>query len=122
MRELRALIPYLRPYRRIMAAGLAMVVISNALNVRTPYYLEQGIDALRAGAPFDSVRRLAILLVAVALAGGVARYFMRQILNGASRRVETDLRNDLFDHLQRMSAEFHDRYPTGDLMARSCTS
>jgi ATP-binding cassette subfamily B protein len=119
MRELRALIPYLRPYRRIMAAGLAMVVISNALNVRTPYYLEQGIDALRAGAPFDSVRRLAVLLVTVALGGGIARYFMRQILNGASRRVETDLRNDLFDHLQRMSAEFHDRYPTGDLMART---
>jgi ATP-binding cassette subfamily B protein len=119
MRELRALFPYLRPYRLIMAAGLAMVVVSNALNVRTPRYLEEGIDALRTGAPFSDVRGLALLLVGVALAGGVARYFMRQILNSASRRVETDLRNDLFDHLQRMSAEFHDRYPTGDVMART---
>ncbi|HET8622890.1 MAG TPA: ABC transporter ATP-binding protein [Gemmatimonadales bacterium] len=119
MRELRALLPYLRPYHFTMAAGLAMVVISNALNVRTPWYLEQGIDALRTGAPFSRVRGLALLLVAVALAGGVARYFMRQILNSASRRVETDLRNHLFDHLQGMSAEFHDRYPTGDVMART---
>jgi ATP-binding cassette subfamily B protein len=119
MRELRALLPYLRPYRPIMAVGLATVVISNALNVRVPWYLERGIDALRSGAPFHEVRRLALVLVAVALAGGVARFFMRQILNSASRRVETDLRNDLFDHVQGMSAEFHDRYPTGELMARA---
>ena len=119
MRELRALLPYLRPYHLIMAAGLAMVVVSNALNVRIPRYLERGIDALRSGAPFADVRDLALLLVAVALAGGIARYFMRQILNGASRRVETDLRNHLFDHVQRMSAEFHDRYPTGEVMART---
>ena len=119
MRELRALLPYLRPYRVIMAAGLAMVLVSNALNVRVPHYLERGIDALRSGAPFADVRRLALVLVAVALAGGVARYFMRQILNSASRRVETDLRNQLFDHGQRMSAEFYDRYPTGELMARA---
>jgi ATP-binding cassette subfamily B protein len=102
-----------------MAAGLAMVVVSNALNVRTPRYLEHGIDALRTGAPFSAVRGFALLLVAVALAGGVARYFMRQILNSASRRIETDLRNDLFDHVQGVSAEFHDRYPTGDVMART---
>jgi ATP-binding cassette subfamily B multidrug efflux pump len=119
MRELRALLPYLRPYRLVMAAGLAMVVVSNALNVRTPKYLEQGIDALRSGAPFPEVRRYALLLVVVALAGGIARFYMRQILNGASRRIETDLRNDLFDHVQRMSAEFHDRYPTGEVMART---
>ena len=44
---------------------------------------------------------------------------MRETLNGVSRRVETDLRDRLFAHLQRMSAEFYDRYPTGDLMART---
>ncbi|MFL5517398.1 MAG: ABC transporter ATP-binding protein, partial [Gemmatimonadales bacterium] len=44
---------------------------------------------------------------------------MRQSLNSGSRRVETDLRDHLFHHLQRMSAEFYDRYPTGDVMART---
>ena len=48
-----------------------------------------------------------------------ARYGMRELLNSGSRRVETDLRDHLFRHLQRMSAEFYDRYPTGDLMARA---
>ena len=44
---------------------------------------------------------------------------MRELLNSGSRRVETDLRDQLYDHLQRMSAEFYDRYPTGDVMART---
>jgi ATP-binding cassette subfamily B protein len=44
---------------------------------------------------------------------------MRETLNGASRRVETDLRDHLFGHFERLSAEFYDRYPTGDLMARA---
>ena len=51
--------------------------------------------------------------------GGLARYGMRELLNSGSRRVETDLRDQLYDHLQRMSAEFYDRYPTGDVMART---
>jgi ATP-binding cassette subfamily B protein len=44
---------------------------------------------------------------------------MRELLNSGSRRVETDLRDQLYQHLQRMSAEFYDRYPTGDVMART---
>ena len=44
---------------------------------------------------------------------------MRELLNSGSRRVETDLRDQLYRHLQRMSAEFYDRYPTGDVMART---
>jgi ATP-binding cassette subfamily B protein len=119
MRELRALLPFLRAYRRTMAAGMAMVVLSNFFNVLGPRYLQRGIDALRSAAPLAEVTRFALLLVGVALIGGVARYFMRDILNSASRRIEYDLRNVLFDHLQRMSAVFYDRYATGDVMARA---
>ena len=96
-----------------------MVLVSNYFNVLAPRFLERGIDALRAAAPLAEVRRFALLLVGVALIGGVARYFMRDILNSVSRRIETDLRNVIYDHLQRMSAAFYDRYGTGDIMARA---
>jgi len=119
MRELRALLPFMRPYRGILAVGLAMVLISNRFAVLGPRYLQQGIDALRAGAVFGDVSHFALLLVGVALIGGVARYFMRDILNSASRRVEFDLRNVLYDHVQQMPAEFYDRFATGDIMARA---
>jgi len=119
MRELRTLLPYLKPYRWGYLFGLGLVVVSNFFATLGPRFLQQGIDALRAGGNFNQVQTAVALLLAVALAGGVARYGMRELLNSGSRRVETDLRDQLYVHLQRMSAEFYDRYPTGDVMART---
>src|SRR5215212_5004031 len=64
-------------------------------------------------------RAYAAGLVLVVVSNGIARYGMRELLNSGSRRVETDLRDHLYRHLQRMAAEFYDRYPTGDVMART---
>ncbi len=119
MNELRPLLPYLRPYRREYAIGMALVVVSNFFTTLGPQFIERGIDALRTNAGFQAVQTAVWLLLAVALVGGVARYGMRELLNSGSRRVETDLRDHLYRHLQRMSAEFYDRYPTGDVMART---
>jgi ATP-binding cassette, subfamily B, multidrug efflux pump len=119
MRELRTLLPYLRPYRWAYLLGLTLVVVSNFFAALGPRFLQQGIDALRGSGGFHAVRTAVLLLLGVAFIGGVARYGMRQLLNSGSRRVETDLRDQLYVHLQRMSAEFYDRYPTGDVMART---
>jgi len=119
MNELRPLLPYLRPYRREYLIGMALVLLSNFFTTLGPKFIEHGIDALRTGGGFHAVQTAVWLLLAVALVGGVARYGMRELLNSGSRRVETDLRDHLYRHLQRMSAEFYDRYPTGDVMART---
>ena len=119
MHELRSLLPYLRSYRWAYLVGLTLVIVSNFFATLGPRFLQQGIDALGAGGEFREVQTAVLLLLAVALAGGLARYGMRELLNSGSRRVETDLRDQLYVHLQRMSAEFYDRYPTGDVMART---
>jgi ATP-binding cassette, subfamily B, multidrug efflux pump len=119
MRELRTLLPYLKPYRWVYLVGLTLVVVSNFFATLGPRFLQHGIDALRAGGEFREVQTAVGLLLVVAVAGGLARYGMRELLNSGSRRVETDLRDQLYVHLQRMSAEFYDRYPTGDVMART---
>lgn len=119
MRELRPLLPYMRRYRGVYTAGIVCVVSSNLLNTLGPRFVEQGIDALTGSNPVPAVRRAALLLLIVSLAGGVLRYLMRHLLNGVSRWVEYDLRNALFAHQLQLSAEFYDRNPTGDLMARS---
>ena len=81
--------------------------------------LQQGIDALAAGSGPGAVRRAAFLLLGAAALGAVARFGMRQLLNSGSRKVETDLRAGLFRHLERLTADFYDRYTVGDIMARS---
>jgi ATP-binding cassette, subfamily B, multidrug efflux pump len=119
MRQLRTVLPYARPYARIYLAGLGLTILSNILSTLGPQFLRRGIDALEAGSPFSLVQKAVGLLIVVALASGLARYGMRQLLNSVSRRVEFDMRNHLYSHLQRLPAEFYDRFTIGDLMARS---
>ncbi|MDE2654603.1 MAG: ABC transporter ATP-binding protein [Gemmatimonadota bacterium] len=123
MRELKTVLPYFRPYRAPMALGMFLVVLANAFTLVQPYLIKLPIDALTgpAGSDPDAIRGIvvtyAILIVAAAIAGGATRYWMREILNGLSRRIEVDLRNDFVRHLLRLGAGFYSANRTGDLMS-----
>lgn len=118
MKQLRALLPYLRRYRRAIAWGIVLVVISNALAVSGLEFLKYGIDALRGGR-IGVIARYAALSALAALLAGAARFGMRQVLNSVSRRVETDLRDDVFAQLLHLDATFHGAHPTGEVMSRA---
>jgi ATP-binding cassette subfamily B protein len=119
MLGMRSLLPYLRRYRRTYVTGITLVVVSNVFTTLGPRFLEHAIDALESRAPLGAVLASAAMMVGVALLGGAARFGMRQCVNSGSRRVETDLRNDLFAHLLRQDPAFFARFPTGDIMARA---
>lgn len=102
-----------------MTIGLILVVLSNLSTVAAPYVIKMAIDALGQQTHPTIVLRYALLLVAIALLGGAGRYWMRELLNGISRRMETDIRDSLFEHLLRLSPEFFDSWRTGDLMSRA---
>lgn len=119
MKSLRTLIPYFRPYRQGMIAGLMLVVVSNVFTLLGPYLLKAAIDALETELSRWFLVRYALLIVLVAVVSGVSRYYMRELLNGISRRIEADLRNNLFAHLLRLPAQFYDSWRTGDLMSRT---
>lgn len=102
-----------------MAIGLILVVLSNLSTVAAPYIIKIAIDALGQQARPAIVFQYALLLIAIALLGGAGRYWMRELLNGISRRMETDIRDALFEHLLRLSPEFFDSWRTGDLMSRA---
>jgi ATP-binding cassette subfamily B multidrug efflux pump len=115
---LRRLIPYFRPYRRTLAAGLALVVVSSAIGALVPWLLRAGIDALHLGAPLGRVALIAAGIIVIALVGGTLHYWMREILNGLSRYIEYDLRQALFVHLTTLDSAYFGRTRTGDIMAR----
>ncbi len=119
MKSLRTLLPYFRPYRRGVVTGLVLVVVSNLFTLLGPYLLKAAIDALETQLSRTVVLRYALLIVLVAVFAGVSRYYMRELLNGISRRIETDLRNDLFDRLLRLPPQFYDSWRTGELMSRA---
>ena len=120
MKELKALWPYLRRYRLQIVFGIALIVAANLFSVFNTEYLGDAVDVLRRP---DASRalflRFALLSLGVAVLSGVARFGMRQVLNGLSRKVETDLRDDFFEKLLRLDAPFHAAHPTGEVMSRA---
>jgi ATP-binding cassette subfamily B protein len=118
MSSLRRLLPYYRPYRADVAWGLALVIGSSAFTSVVPWFLQRALDGIRAGTPVESIWVLAFAMVGVSLVGGVGRYKMRSLMNGYSRYIEYDLRNDLFRTLESLDPTYFARVRTGDLMAR----
>jgi ATP-binding cassette subfamily B protein len=120
MKELRAVLPFLRPYRRGMAFGLMLVAASNIGTILSPLLLGLAIDAMQEpGTTLGRIAGFAGLIVLATAVGGIARFGMRQLLNGISRRVETDLRAAFFAHLAHLDASFYAGTRTGDLMSRA---
>ena len=115
---LSRLLPYYRPYRPQVALGLLSVVVAAGLASVIPSLLKRGIDAMRTGASDRTLLAIASVMLVTALASGVLRFTMRQLLNGISRKIETDLRRDLFARLVSLDPSWYIRWRTGDLMAR----
>lgn len=101
-----------------MLLGLLFVVVSSAIASLVPWLLRKGLDAIGSGAPLSSVWETAAAILVIAIIGGAFRYGMRELLNGVSRKIEFDLRDDLYGHLQILDAGYFGRTRTGDLMAR----
>jgi ATP-binding cassette subfamily B protein len=80
--------------------------------------LRRAIDAISAGAPIRTIWQLSGIIVLAAIVGGAFRYGMRELMNGVSRWMEYDLRNDLFTHLETLDSAYFAHTRTGDIMAR----
>ncbi|MEM9597543.1 MAG: ABC transporter ATP-binding protein [Acidobacteriota bacterium] len=119
MHKLLQLLPYFRPYRRDLAIGVVCMLFSAVLALVNPQVIGQAIDRLRADVSPDTLVVYGLVLVAVALVQGVFQLFKRLVLVTMSRKIEFDLRNDFYDHLQKLHPGFYHGYPTGDLMARA---
>ena len=115
---MRRLLPYYHPYRWQVACGLSSVVAAALLASVIPSLLQRGVDQIRAGAEVGATVRLGGLMLLTAMASGLLRFTMRLLLNGISRRIETDLRHDIFARLSTLDASWYARWRTGDLMAR----
>ena len=73
---------------------------------------------MRAGEAVSYIWLLGATMIAVTVLRGVGNYWKRQLLNGMSREIEYDLRNDLFLSLEKADPTYYARMRTGDLMAR----
>lgn len=109
---------YLKPYRsRVVVAGL-MMFVATVVNLAEPLFIREAVD--RGIVPGD-LRILSYVLVALValrvVAWGASRAQIRA-MNYTGQKILYDLRQSLFDHIQRLSFGFYDGRPAGKIMSR----
>jgi ATP-binding cassette subfamily B multidrug efflux pump len=117
--RIRPLTPYLKRYWKSFAWGGVAVIAYNVVRVLLPLIVGHAIDDMSHGVTQTKIVHHALRLMLVAALSAIFLYITRQVIIGASREIEFDLRNDLFANLCRQSAEFYHTHRTGDIMART---
>ena len=99
-----------------------MVFLTNIAILVSPWLLKLLINDLEKNFATITQREItyyAAGLLGLALVAGVFRFGYRRLIGGLAVRIEYDLRNNLFQHLQKMSKSYFDDESTGDLMSRA---
>lgn len=119
MSDLRKFLRYFKPYKIHLVAGIICILISVVIGLMVPVYVGRAVDELQSGLTWAKLTRYALLILGVSAVSGVFLFLQRLILIGMSRRVEYDLRQDLYAHLQTLPLSFYQSHRIGDLMARA---
>ncbi len=115
--RMRSSLGYLKPYRKQLALGVLMLLLTNVFYLGVPEALGAAIDAL--GVEDSSyILKLVGVMVLAALLTAVTRIASRILIFNSGRAAEYDLRSDLFGHLMTLSPAYYRTHPTGDVMSR----
>jgi ATP-binding cassette subfamily B protein len=136
MSDLKRLNPYFKQYGYLIWPGLIFCVISAVLSVIVPMQVRYAVDAiprmvthyeLLKGTPAVNIVYgeamwglfvFGMMILVISTLSGLFLFLMRQTLIVASRHIEYELRNSLFEQLQRLSPAWYINNPTGDVMTR----
>ena len=119
----RRLLPVIAARRSTFALVLATGIGGLALQVSVPMVLRRAVDRslgeLDGSAALDDLRWHVILLVVMATAAFALRFTYRYLLFSTACRIETDLRDAIYQHLTRLSFSFYDRVAAGEVISRA---
>ncbi|HEU4665303.1 MAG TPA: ABC transporter transmembrane domain-containing protein [Dokdonella sp.] len=118
LRSLTRLLPYLRPYRGLLAGWLGFLAVSSTATLTLPQAVRVMIDHgfTQSNAAAINASFLGLFAVAAVLAiATAARFFFVTLLG---ERVAADLRRRLYDHLLTLDQAFYESTRTGELVSR----
>ena len=119
MKSLAALNKYFRTYKKDLILGLTFILLANIFQVAIPIVMRDSIDALKSHFEYSLIIKYAAYIVGIAIFSGYFRYMIRMKMNVMSRKIEFDLRNDFWKHIQKLPLRFFQNNSTGNIMAHA---
>ncbi len=119
LKALRALVPFIRPYRRLMVAALLALVVTAMISLTLPLAVRRVVDNFDSGTQLLDRYFLAALAIAALLAIGTGLRYA--LVTRFGERVVADIRKAVFNRVISMSPAFYEKIMTGEVLSRITT-
>lgn len=113
------LLVYAKPYAHWMAAALCLVLVITVLELYRPIIMGEVIDLFMEEAPFTKVRRYGLIYLGVLLLSFVCNFLQTWILQLTGQNIIYNIREEVFDHINKLSLRFFDITPVGKIVTRA---
>jgi len=121
MNALKTLNPYFWKHRMLLFWGFLFIIASNFFNIYKVQFVGKSVDEISRNGALGFNRQVLIyvaIIVGSSLATGFFTFMMRQTIIVASRRIEYELKNKIYEHYQNLSLTDFKKTTIGDLMNR----
>lgn len=121
MKDLRDFFKYFKPHKKLFLIDMTCALIMGLISISFPLLINYALDTFLPNLQMGSFFAVVIGVLLMYVIYGVLTYVVGYIGHIFGLRVETDIREDLFAHLQRLSFKFYDENRVGSLMSRVTT-
>ena len=127
MKHLQYLNKFLWKYRNLLIVGTIFIVIANLFALYPAEFVREALDitllSVNKGTNSShevqyTILKYGVLIISFAILKGVFMFLMRQTIIVMSRKIEFDLKNEIYQQYQNLSISFYKKNKTGDLMNR----
>lgn len=119
MNTFQFIFQYIKKHRYSYFAGIVTLFVVDFANIYIPKFTGTITDGLTARTiDWNGVVHNLICIGALGLTLAIGRFLWRFFLFGSARKIEKELRDDMFAHLEKLDVEYFNEHKTGDLMTR----
>lgn len=118
---LKRFIPYFKKYKWILVLDLICASLTTVCELVFPmlvrYVTDMGINNI-AGLTVGLVLKIGVFYLVLRIIDSIANFYMANTGHIMGAKIETDMRHDLFNHLQTLSHSYYSEHKVGQIMAR----
>ncbi len=111
------LLAYIKPYKKRLLEAIVCIVVAAAANLYLPWVIKDMIDKVLAARDMEMLNLICVGIVVIFFIRGIFYYGQGYLVSYIGQRVIVDVRDVLFQKLQRLPIAFFDRRQTGEIMS-----
>ncbi|MBD3233875.1 MAG: ATP-binding cassette domain-containing protein [candidate division Zixibacteria bacterium] len=115
----RLILYYFKKHPLFFGCGFFSIIASSVFSVIIPLMLRDAINVLEQSGKASQLLNYALMIVGLAVASGIFKFLTMELFVVVSRKIEYDLRNEFFSHLESLDQQFYQNNPAGDLVSRA---